>query len=392
MVTMRIICPIFWVQNAFQTYVDKSHIHAPHIGGPSDDSSDDPSDKARREGLVTPLGKTWDFNHDNGLAPSRDLDDGDPVWITPNLLIALNAFRAAGNEEPIALEAPSNGWMGRLPADLLGRASMTTSVADILTWTHIPAGLGAEPWSQLDQGRVPEFRAARRDLATLRHDLAGAPADSAITVSAHIPGIIEEWCVIVHDGEAVASCGYCVHLDADDGHGIATIFDGATFHEEYKGLVERTAERAARLGGLGNASVIVGFVPAAAKNECTPRHSHGISASPTNATANGPAAKLANEPASEFAGKATDRPSDNRAGEPAAYVIEADPVWCTTPYPFDSDAEIQGFLEAIADSRLARDADGTYRHPDGRPAAAANVYSPDPWMLRLNHRRYLGFR
>lgn len=331
---MRIICTLSWVQNAFHDYLDKCHI--------SDDSgSEDSSDSSH----------SWKLVRDNGLAPALGIKDSETVWITPDLLIALNAWREAKDMKPLLFEAPAAGWMSKLPAELLGRAIITTSVADILTWTQMPTELGEEPWSQLDQGRVPEFRAARRNLATLQRDLANAPTDSLITVNGHVPAITEEWCVIIHDGQAVASCGYCVHLTPDS-HEIATVFDGATFHDEYKRLAEHAASEAARIGKLDDTSIIVGF----------------------------------------RAPESNDKEKSQAQSQPDTFIIEADPVWCTTPYPFETTDEIQGFLEAIRDSHISQVADGAFlRSTDGRAIATANVYSPDSWMVRRNHRRYLGF-
>ncbi|WEV71989.1 hypothetical protein [Bifidobacterium sp. ESL0790] len=339
MVIMRIICTLSWVQNAFEDYLDKCHICGTAGLADASDSSD-----------------SWTLAHDNGLAPALDIKDSEGIWVTPDLLIALNEWRKAKGMEPLLFETPAAGWMSSLPFELLGRTTLTTSVADILSWTRMPAELGEEPWSQLDQGRVPEFRAARRDLATLQHDLASAPLDSLVTVNGHIPGIAEEWCVIVHDGDAVASCGYCVHLTPDS-HEIATVFDRATFHGEYQQLAEQAASEAARIGGLGDASIIVGFRAQKGRNK----------------------------------EEAQVQIQTRTRSQPDTFIIEADPVWCTTPYPFETDRETRVFLNAIRDSRILRQSDGTFRSADGRAIPEANVYSPDPWMLQRNRRRYLGF-
>ncbi|WP_152595819.1 hypothetical protein [Bifidobacterium mongoliense] len=65
-------------------------------------------------------------------------------------------------------------------------------------------------------------------------------------------------------------------------------------------------------------------------------------------------------------------------------VLEIDPVWCTTPYPFGRKG-MEAFVDAIARCRI-----------DSSPAGDAVdddsfVWVPDPWMTREFSRRYRGF-
>lgn len=313
------------------------------------------------------LGRRWRITHDYGLAPSTDIADDEGLWITPESLIALNAWRARRDMPALLLESPPIHWLSRLDRSLTGRAVITTSAADILGWSAMPAALGPRPWSQLSQGRVPRFRAARRDLDELQRALSDAPPDSSITVSGHIPAISEEWCVIVNEGGSVASSGYCVH-DKVDSHTITTAFDGAQFDETCRTQAIETAEKAAKAGGLKRASLIVAFAD----------------------------------------------------GHP--YIIEADPVWCTAPYPFDTNEETEAFLEAIMDCRLQAPWLESHVTQSYVPRTRADVaqevvtytqtdviqtdgqransldnqgptpYQPDPWLTRQHCRRYAGFQ
>ena len=65
-------------------------------------------------------------------------------------------------------------------------------------------------------------------------------------------------------------------------------------------------------------------------------------------------------------------------------VLEIDPVWCTTPYPFGRDG-MEAFVGAIARCRI-----------DSSPAGdsvgdGSFVWVPDLWMTREFSRRYRGF-
>lgn len=357
---LTIISPLSWVQDAFKSYFDKAHMT-------------DSSHSAIAQRLVAPTSKPtkatqpesgnshgnrkdynqktthWNVTYDYGFEPVRSIADNDAVWITADLLIAQNTWRARYGFPPILLEAPSADWLAKLPKSLTGRTVITTTVCEIRKWDKLPDGLGERPWSQLSLGRVPEFRAARRNLAELQHDLQDAPDDSLITVNAHVAGITEEWCVIIRNGQAVTSSGYCVHLSPDeDSHDILTVFDNAKFHDSYRALAESTATEAAQASHLGNSSILVGF-----RNTTEQKSAPSYS-----------------------------------AALPQALVLEADPVWCTTPYPYESPKESDAFLDAIADSRLRYDTDGTLKNRVGDVVASTDVYSPDPWMVRYAAHRY----
>lgn len=322
----------------------------------------------------------WNLSCDYGFEPMRDLAQGDAVWITPDLLIALNEWRNRHNMESLLFEAPPANWLSSLPSKLTGRKAVCAAVAQIRTWTTFPDGLGARPWSQLGNGRVPEFRAARRTLSQLQDDLRGAPDDSLISVNTHIPTICEEWCVIINHGAAVAASGYCVHPSsgkehsghAEESRDILTVFDGAKFHDEYRPAAETAATAAAQASHLSNASIIVGF----------------HSASPAGMVGNTNQA-VERQPVSAPAAQALTSAKET-AFQSSAVIIEAAPVWCTTPYPYLSNQETTGFLEAVADSRILQESNegdqkcrqrGTKGSPDG-------IYLPDPWMVRHNTHRY----
>ncbi|WEV68908.1 hypothetical protein OZX73_06400 [Bifidobacterium sp. ESL0775] len=312
----------------------------------------------------------WNLACDYGFEPTQDIADNDAVWIAPDLLIALNAWRKRHDLAPLLFEAPPADWLSSLPIGLTGRKAVSATVSHIRSWTAFPEGLGERPWSQLGNGRVPEFRAARRTLAELQGDLRDAPDDSLISVNAHIPAIAEEWCVIIRDGVAAASCGYCVHPSLNpESHDILTVFDGARFHETYRAIAEAKASAAAQSSHLGNASIIVGFQDTEAWRTPDKRNTPTIT-----------------ERVSDLSLFRTSSPS------PAAFILEVDPVWCTTPYPFRTVEENRSFLETIADSRVRQRDDGLFEtsHGPTRTVPADNVYEPDPWMIRHHIHRYDG--
>ncbi|KFI45594.1 hypothetical protein GA0061078_1164 [Bifidobacterium bohemicum] len=358
------------------------------------------------------VARQWTIKHDDGLAPVTDLKDSEAIWIAPESLIALNAWRQRHHLSPLDLESPSANWLSGLGPALTGRAVITTTASDIRSWTEIPSILGPRPWSQLSQGRVSEFRAARRNFHQLQMALTSAPANASITLSGHIPTITEEWCVIINHGMAVAASGYCVHQSAEachahtahqtdksthasagptappetknqteqadtranadesnltnsnkkhdgsnnvttaqlsigrnnnpefnplESHDILTVFDGARFHEQYREPAIKMAQIAAMTSGLNRASIIVAFA----------------------------------------------------AGRP--HIIEADPLWCTAPYPFESDGEITAFLSAIAGCRMNNDNDHEQQTRNHSPESTVTAYEPDAWMLFHNQKRYAGY-
>lgn len=365
----HVISPLSWVQSAFRDYFNKSHMT--DSSHPRTDAIGDIPDYAV---------DAWNLSCDYGFEPTQDLADGDALWITPDLLIALNGWRHRLGMQPLAFEAPPAGWLSSLPLELTGRQAVCATVAQIRQWEKFPKELGEQPWSQLGNGRVSEFRAARRTLAQLQHDLLNAPDASLISVNAHVAAIAEEWCVIIHHGEAVAASGYCVHLSggnedseqADESRDILTVFDGAKFHDEYRPAAETAATAAAQASHLSNASIIVGF----------------HSASPTGMVGNTNQA-VERQPVAAPAAQALISTKET-AFQSSAVIIEAAPVWCTTPYPYLSNREITGFLEAVADSCIRRESNesGQEGNQQDIKSGTDGIYLPDPWMIQHNVHRY----
>ncbi|WEV74501.1 hypothetical protein OZX74_02900 [Bifidobacterium sp. ESL0798] len=336
---LTVISPLSWVQEAFKDYFDKAHMtDSSHLTG------------------------TYDY----GFEPIRGIKDDAALWITADLLIANNAWRARKRLPTLLFEAPPADWLARLPRELTRRSAITAPVSQIRAWTKLPEGLGERPWAQLSRGRVPEFRAARRKLDELQRDLAQAPDDSLMSINTHLDGISEEWCVIVKHGKAVASSGYCVHRSQDENsHDILTVFDGARFHDSYRGIAESLATRAARTSHLDDASIIVGFRQSPETDDATEE------SEPSNADLQGP---LAAKPAAQ------------------PLIIEADPVWCTAPYPYQTAEEVDAFLKAISDCRLYRNDDGTFEKGTGkawrRPISTLRIRG---WFA-MPHIAMTGFR
>ncbi|WEV64545.1 hypothetical protein [Bifidobacterium sp. ESL0732] len=331
---LTIISPLSWVQEAFKEYFGKAHM--------SDNSHSNVA-------------------FDYGFEPACDLEEDSAVWITPDLLIANNVWRERNSLPALRFTAPAADWLATLPEELRGRTVITVPVSNIRAWAELPEGLSERPWSQLSRGRVPEFRAARRGLSELQQDLGDAPADSLITINTHIDGIKEEWCVIINHGKAVASSGYCVHRSADEeSHDILTVFDEARFHDSYRTIAESAATQAAQVSHLDNASIIVGF-----------RETDGDMGNATSSTT-----------------KTGNCHSAISAAIPQLLIIEADPVWCTTPYTFETAQGIKAFLNAISDCRIIENNDGTFKNRNGQRAPKADIYTPDPWMIRHAEHRY----
>ncbi|MBB2955067.1 hypothetical protein FHX77_000447 [Bifidobacterium commune] len=365
----HVISPLFWIQSAFRDYFDKSHITdtSLHRTGVTNDVSDYAV-------------RGWNLSYNYGFEPAQDLAEDEAVWITPDLLIALNGWRNRHNMESLLFEAPPANWLSSLPSKLTGRKAVCADVAQIRTWTTFPDGLGARPWSQLGNGRVPEFRAARRTLPQLQDDLRNAPNDSLISVNAHIPTICEEWAVIINHGAAVAASGYCVHTplgeeqsdNTDESHNILTVFDEAEFHDACRPVAEAMATAAAQASHLSNVSITVGF----------------HSTSPAGMTGN--TNQVAERQLSGDRAPKALITDEETTFQPSAVVVEAAPVWCTTPYPYRSIKEITGFLEAIADSRIRQEpkkGDQECRQL-GIKGGVDGIYLPDPWMVRRNVHRY----
>lgn len=341
----------------------------------------------------------WAATYDYGFEPARGVKNGDAVWITADLLIANNAWRMRHNLSPLLLEAPAPYWLATLPRTFTRRTVITAPVSHIRAWTALPDGLGERPWSQLSGGRVPEFRAARRNLRQLQNDLNQAPDDSLITINTHLDGISEEWCVIVKRGKAVASSGYCVHRSQDENsHDILTVFDGTRFHDSYRGIAESLATRAAQTSHLDDASIIVGFLAADGDGETgrgiTQDSSDKDSSDKDSLNIVSSNMGLPNTTSSDTGSLNTTSPDTGSPkplpspSNPQPVIIEADPVWCTTPYPYETVEEANAFLRTISDSRLYGNGDGTFRKENGQTVAQAEIYVPDPWMVRHAAHRY----
>ncbi|WP_339350512.1 hypothetical protein [Bifidobacterium indicum] len=302
-----------------------------------------------------PSDTTWNLVWHDGLAPTPDLDQGDALWIDPGLLIARNAWLESLGHPPLELMAPPADWLTLLDKDLLGRDVMVSRVGEIRLWREPPDSLGIDPWSQVAGGRVPEFRAARRSLDQLQGDLAPAPDDSLIQISRHVDGIDQEWRVVVLDGRAVASSGYCRHA-GPEGRDIITVFDGATFDQSLRTSAERTAVIAADRGGIDAVCLDLAFL-----NPTAPGAIHG---------------------------------------RMHPIVLEANPAWCCSPYDYGQDG-MEGFLAAIARGRApglngvapsmqAPSASDGRMEPPG-PDSRMAPYRPDSWMVSQFRNRYRSY-
>ncbi|WEV47286.1 hypothetical protein OZX62_03120 [Bifidobacterium sp. ESL0690] len=382
-VDLTIISPLSWVQDAFKEYFDKLHMSDSSQSSIAFTGTGFTKEKTplscdaiqmkpqnhKENERVSLDGKAisttqrtasatraqsgnlfdnWTATYDYGFEPAREITNTTAVWITADLLIANNAWRIRHGLSPLLFDAPAPDWIARLPRKLTQRNVVIVSVSEIRAWNELPEGLGERPWSQLSRGRVPEFRAARRNLGELQHDLSQAPENSLITINTHIDRIREEWCVIVSGGKAAASSGYCVHRSGDeDSHDILTVFDGARFHDSYRAAAESAATQAAQASHLDNASIIVGF--------------------------------------RDFIENKMPLPP---SAVPQPVIIEADPVWCTTPYPFQTPDEINAFLQAIADCRITQSDDGTFKKRNGQSVPESDIYVPDPWMVSHAEHQY----
>ncbi|MCI1673592.1 MAG: hypothetical protein LKI34_05185 [Bifidobacterium tibiigranuli] len=323
----------------------------------------------------------WRIVQHSTLEPARGLAD-DAIWIAPETLVSLNAWRERQDLEPLMFRAPRPDWPDLLPSDLSGQSMLIATVAEIAAWHELPAGLGPQPWSQLCNGRVAGFNAARRDLDALQSAVSDAPTESNIMLSEHVPGISEEWNVLVHHGVAAAASPYCLHAPPDS-HAIVTVFDlpadglyGISesaysqpdhpqlahlqsthprpeslqstyphwhFHQRYRAIAAQAAERAAAATGTRDASMLIAF----------------------------------------------------RAERDAPIILEIDPVWCSTPYPYDAQG-MHAFMESIAEARLlpsARHIPRPYAldNPAIEQQESDSLFIPDPWMVARYANRYRSY-
>ncbi|WP_314688106.1 hypothetical protein [uncultured Bifidobacterium sp.] len=354
--TLHVIGPPGWVAGEFRRGLADLH-------GPADDRRADHDAATAGARIVT---------HD-GLSPARGISDGDAVWSSPGTLISLNDWRRRSGLPPLRLAAPAADAIARLPYPLTRHPTLVVRAGDVLAghaFPVFPSDLGERPWSRVASGRVAGFRAARRDWDVLRRDLAHAhaPDDSLIELAGNVEGLVEEWCVVIDPaGETAAACsGACVH-PTPGRMDVVTVFDGACF------------DPGRRQAALDVAEAAAGALDVAGRDGSSNDRPHP---SPP--------------PMSLLLGFAD--------GSPAPAVLEIDPVWCTTPYPFGREG-MKAFVDAIGLCRMAPppdteeprtgghqadrdDAGGSY---DERSHDDPFVWSPDPWMIREFSRRYRGF-
>ena len=363
--TLHVIGPPGWVAEEFRRGLAEGRDRAPN-------------------GAVTNV-----VAHD-GLSPVEDIGEEDAIWSSPGALIALDDWRRRHGLPPLQLTAPAADAITHLPYPLTRHRVLVARAGDIISGrafdgtipgsppnASCPAdrpadplsddddslsddspfsgsfsALDERPWSRVASGRVSAFRAARRDVDELRRDLvrAHAPADSLIEVAGNVEGLVEEWCAVVDPatGTAVACSGACVH-PTPGGMDVVTVFDGARFDSGHREAVLDAAAATAR------------------------------TLAPTRALAAGSATdehRIPPPPVSLLLGIPVDTATP--------VVLEIDPVWCTTPYPFGRDG-MEAFVGAIARCRI-----------DSSPAGdsvgdGSFVWVPDPWMTREFSRRYRGF-
>ncbi|MFT8357325.1 MAG: hypothetical protein ABF780_07265 [Bifidobacterium aquikefiri] len=329
------------------------------------------------QGGAEQLSAQWQFKHDLGLWPIPHLDDKDALWIDPASLVANNAWLERQGQPPITLLAPPQDWIGGLSRLFLGREVVLRSVAEILDMDEFGDELGDRPWSQPNEGRISGFRAARRTLSQLKHDLRGntdhqsprdsalasadptspAPLDSVLMLHGHLDGITEEWMVAALDGKAFAASPYCIHCGnpsrgSTDSEEIVTIFDlrdhscsedihfDERHHQEALGIVADALEQ-------------------------------------THAS-------------NDFAGMLNIAFRDKK---PPA-ILEISPLWCSGPYGFSAQ-ELAMILKAIASSRIPPSASGqegsrSIPCPDvSRAVTAMKVFKPGRWMIEHYAQRYI---
>ncbi|MEE8725091.1 MAG: hypothetical protein SOI15_03355 [Bifidobacterium crudilactis] len=235
---------------------------------------------------------------------------------------------------------PQKDWPTRLGRELLGRSAVESTVGAVLNWgSYDDSGLtdgaapgGCAPWSQLVNGRVPDFPAAQRDLPVLQRALAHAPADARILVSTHVPDIAEEWMVVVHCGHAIAAQGYCIHQPVGS-RNIISVFDGAAFTEGNIEHAIQLAEAGAKRLNIDSVVMNIAF-----------------------------------------------------RSDSMALVLEALPTWCTPLYAYPAQATGQ-LLQAIADCSLPDEFNGAEASVGG-DETDSRVFQADSWMKRCYASRF----
>lgn len=355
--TLHVISPTPWIGDAFRQGLTTRAVTSASGSAPQSADIAISEDDGEQWRVLTH--HIWD----SPVAVSDAVAPDDALWIAPPMLVAFNALRQHRGQEPWRFRGPDARWLDGAPQSLTGRHTAFVTVRELRGWRQLPRELGSRPWSQLCAGRVEGFNAARRDLPTLLLAVHDAPETSLIALDEHLPGISEEWNVVLHHGQVIASSGYCVHTPPDS-HGIITVFDmdpahrydGAAadltggqplFHESYRTRAETAAQALATLVGVGSASVLVAF----------------------------------------------------RGQDDPPVVLEATPLWCSAPYPYDGGA-MRALATAISESRV-RTADT--RHTTGNGDSAISIssalppgaeqevpFAADPWMVRQYRNRYVG--
>ncbi|MCH4209626.1 hypothetical protein [Bifidobacterium sp.] len=354
---LHVISPLGWIADAFAEPFSAMQRTATISSGASSSAvspADGPLSSASSPMLSSPDCAPehiprWNIIRHSALEPAQGIAGNDAVWIAPETLVSLNAWREWQGKAPLAFRAPSPRWPDRLPEALAGRGVLTVSVAQIRSWVAFPHILGEQPWAQLSRCRVDGFNAARRSLSALQIAVGTAPEGSSIMLSEHIPGINEEWNVFVHHGVAAAASPYCLHTPPDS-RTIVTVFDlpvnslfsaaPAHFHERYRAVAAHAAEQAAAATGTRDASMIIAL----------------------------------------------------RAEEDSPIVLEINPVWCATPYPYDMRGMLS-FMDAIAESRVDPSASRMPAEAASEQQQESNpIFKPDPWATARYADRYLRFR
>ncbi|MCI1636450.1 hypothetical protein [Bifidobacterium sp.] len=323
MTVLTIACHQQWIWDAFQDVFGQSQQQGLQVGG------------------VTQL------RHHIDLWPLEDIRCHDQLWATPAFVIAQNAKMQAAGLDPMLMLTPQYSWPTLLGRKLLGRAALVTNPETVLNWdsfedsgiaelrdqSYVSEAQQQQPWSQLVNGRVPDFPAAQRDLSALQQALKHAPAHSHILISAHTPDIAEEWMVTVHHSHAIATQGYCTHNPPGSTE-ILSIFDGAQFTQSNIPMVEEVAEEAARRLNIVSAVFNIAV-----------------------------------------------------CGNATAIVLEALPTWCTPPYRY-AHTSSDALLCAVADCSLPKDA--TFEHDRSQVAIdTQQIFHPDPWMEQSFAKRFL---
>ncbi|MFT8639650.1 hypothetical protein [Bifidobacterium sp.] len=335
------------------------------------------------------LSGQWNFEHDLGLWPIPHLGENDALWIDPASLVANNAWRAHHGQPPILLLAPPDRWLDGLSQRLLDRPVAFRSVAEILDMRKLPEAFSERPWAQPAEGRISGFRAARRSLAQLQHDLLmgsdhgsgsrastgpahrqQAPEESIIRLEGHITDITEEWMVAVAGGVALAASPYCIHQGNPYGANseseeIVTIFDLSATREvafsiEAEGMAGKSGMRHFDEGHRSMALGIVG-------DALTQSHVQD-----------------------DFAGMID---VAFRAERPPV-ILEIAPLWCSGPYGFSS-TEQASILKAVASGRVgAAEESGCHAGADERTMrneqdGTMKVFTAGPWMRQHYAQRYI---